>query len=129
MHVYNWMFVSFTKYLLHVSTLAAPSSGRTLITSQNHRLIVILLQYSSHRTWRIIICWFFRNLFSFIKLILSRIYGLTLWLNHCKNLRISGWFWEVISVLPEDSALSTTCWRYLMNSADIQLYLWIYLEN
>jgi len=34
------IIVLLTKYLLHVSGLAAPSSGRTLITSQNHLLIV-----------------------------------------------------------------------------------------
>jgi len=42
---------------------------------------------------------------------LSRTYGLTLWLNHCNNLRISGWFWKVMSVLPEDGAVSATCYE------------------
>jgi len=31
----------FTKYLLQVSVLTAPSSGRILITSQKHLLIVV----------------------------------------------------------------------------------------
>jgi len=32
--------VSFTKYLLHVSAVTEPSSGRSLITFQNNLLIV-----------------------------------------------------------------------------------------
>jgi hypothetical protein len=36
----NWIFVLFTKYLLHVSALTAPSLEWTLITSQIHLLIV-----------------------------------------------------------------------------------------
>ena len=45
MHMYNWIFVLFTKYLLHVSALTSPSSGTNLIISQNHLLIVRLLQW------------------------------------------------------------------------------------
>ena len=41
--------VSFTKYLLHVSALTAPSSGKTRITSRNHLLIASLLQWLSNR--------------------------------------------------------------------------------
>jgi len=41
--------VLFTECLLHVSTLTAPLSGITLITSQNHLLIVRLLQWLSYR--------------------------------------------------------------------------------
>ena len=41
--------VSFTKYLLHVSALTAPFSGKTRITSRNHLLIVSLLQWLSNR--------------------------------------------------------------------------------
>jgi len=42
----------FIKYLLHVSALTTPST-RTLITSQNHLLIVRLLQWLSCRAWDI----------------------------------------------------------------------------
>jgi hypothetical protein len=38
--MYNWIFVLFPKYLLHVSALNAPSSGTALIMSQNNPLIV-----------------------------------------------------------------------------------------
>jgi hypothetical protein len=65
-------------------------------------------QTSKHSTLYVR-CWFFTKLFWFIKLILSRIYGVTLWLNYCNHLRISGWFWKVISVLPMDGTVSATC--------------------
>jgi len=47
--LYSWVYVLCTTYLLHVSALTEPSSGRTLITSKKPLLIVGLLQWLGYR--------------------------------------------------------------------------------
>ena len=73
----------FTKYLLHVSTLTAPSSGRTLITSQYHLLIVRWLKLLSFRAWNVSHVPFFKVVY-IIKTMLGR-YELKVFFN-IKNL-------------------------------------------
>jgi len=49
------------QYLLHISALTVPSSGRTLYHFSNHLLIVRLLQWLSYRAWDISYVGFFFN--------------------------------------------------------------------
>jgi hypothetical protein len=69
MHIHNEILVLFTECLLHVSALTAPSSGRSLITSQNHLLIVCYNSWVAERG----IChmWSFTQLFTIIKTLLG----------------------------------------------------------
>jgi hypothetical protein len=60
-------FILFTKNLVHVSVLTAPFSGRTLTTSQNHLLIVRLLQWLSYRAWNISYVQFFQSCSQLLK--------------------------------------------------------------
>jgi len=66
--------VLFTKNFVHVSALTAPSSGRTLATSQNHMLIVMLLTMAELQSMKYIICAVFIK-FAIIKTIFAY-YGL-----------------------------------------------------
>ena len=83
--LYSWIFVLFTKYPLHVSALTLSSSGRTLITSKPSvcRKVVTLVELQS--TKYIIYGFFFRKLYTVIKTILFRSYGLKVFFFCIKN--------------------------------------------
>ena len=66
MHMYNWMFLLFTKYVLHVLAFTASFSGRNFITSQNHLLVVRLLQWLSYRA-RNVSCGFLQSCLQLLK--------------------------------------------------------------
>jgi len=70
--MYDRVFVLSAKYLVCVLALISPSLGRSLITYQNHLLVV--------------------RLFVIIKTVLSYSYGCALLLNRCDNLTVSRWF-------------------------------------
>ena len=73
----NIYIVLLSKYLLYVLAFVVSSSGRHLITSQNHLLIVILLQRLSYRTLNIsCVVFFLQNLLTVIETILPRSCGL-----------------------------------------------------
>jgi hypothetical protein len=65
MHVQNSIYVSFTKYLLHVSALTVQSSARILITSQNLLPILCWLQWLIYRIWNILYVGFFKVAYNY----------------------------------------------------------------
>jgi hypothetical protein len=103
MNLHNWIFVSFTKYLLHVSAFIAPSSSRTLITSKNICYCKVVAEAELHSV-KHIICGTLTALFTIINTILARCYGLEVSVianNFVKNP-------QVIDSMPCNSATLTT---------------------